>query len=79
LPPSTAGAVRGSQKQFRSDPGSAKLLLPYGKLPKAGSKFPNLDLASLLAALADAGTVEPFHRGESLVVLQRRLKSTAAC
>lgn len=61
---STAGAIRRFQKQFRADPGSAKLLLPNGKLPKAGSTFRNPDLASMLAALADAGTVEPFYQGE---------------
>ena len=64
LPPSTAGAIRRFQKQFLGDPGSSKLLLPDGKLPKAGSTFRNLDLASMLEALADAGTVEPFYRGE---------------
>ena len=64
LPPSTAGAIRRFQEQFLSDPGSAKLLLPDGKPPKSGSTFRNPDLASMLAALADAGTVEPFYRGE---------------
>ncbi|MHC4404693.1 MAG: gamma-glutamyltransferase family protein, partial [Planctomycetota bacterium] len=65
LPQGAAQAIRRFEKQFRGDPGSAKLLLPGGQPPEAGSTFRNLDLGQLLETLQEAGSVEPFYRGDA--------------
>jgi gamma-glutamyltranspeptidase/glutathione hydrolase len=57
-------AIRRMEKQLRKDPGSAKLLFPDGRPPAPGSVFRNPDLANMLEALAEAGSVEPFYRGD---------------
>lgn len=59
-----ASAIRRLEKQLRKDPGSAGLLFPGGQPPAVDSTFRNPDLAELLQTLADAGSVEPFYRGE---------------
>jgi gamma-glutamyltranspeptidase/glutathione hydrolase len=59
-----ANAIRANQKRLANDPGSAKLLLPGGASPKAGSVMKNTDLAGLLETLAKRGSVESFYRGD---------------
>jgi gamma-glutamyltranspeptidase/glutathione hydrolase len=59
-----ASGIRRLEKQLRKDPGSAKLLFPDGRPPAVGSLFRNPDLAKMLEALAEAGSVEPFYRGD---------------
>jgi gamma-glutamyltranspeptidase/glutathione hydrolase len=59
-----AGALRSSAPRLRKDPATAKLLLPDGEPPKAGTVLRNPDLAALLESLARAKSVEPFYRDE---------------
>ncbi len=48
----------------KPDPASVKLFMPGGKLLNKGDTFRNPQLADLLQKLAEAGSVEPFYRGE---------------
>src|SRR5581483_1341724 len=59
-----AGALRANQKRLAAHPASAKLYLPGGEPPKAGSTMKNPDLAALLETLAKRGTVDSFYRGD---------------
>lgn len=61
---SLANAIRAAAPRLRMDPGSAKLLLPDGEPPKAGTVLRNADLAAMLEQLGKAKTVEPFYRGD---------------
>lgn len=49
---------------FKHDPGSAKLYLPGGSVPKIGELWKNPDLAEVLTTLAKANSIEPFYRGD---------------
>lgn len=49
---------------FKKDSGSAKLYLPGGSAPVAGSVWKNPELAEVLTALANANSIEPFYRGD---------------
>lgn len=49
---------------FKKDPGSAKLYLPGGSAPVAGSVWKNPELAEVLTTLANANSIEPFYRGD---------------
>ncbi|MDZ4287542.1 MAG: gamma-glutamyltransferase [Prosthecobacter sp.] len=49
---------------FKRDPGSAKLYLPGGTSPAAGSLWKNPELAEVLSTLAKANSIEPFYRGD---------------
>jgi gamma-glutamyltranspeptidase/glutathione hydrolase len=59
-----AAAIRGSAVRLKADPGAAKLLLPGGEPPKAGSVFKNPDLAAMLQGFAETNSAGAFYRGE---------------
>ncbi len=59
-----AAAIRASRPQLAKDPASARLLLPDGAPPPAGSTFRNPDLADLLQSLAERNSVDAFYRGD---------------
>jgi gamma-glutamyltranspeptidase/glutathione hydrolase len=59
-----ATALRANQKRLAADPASAKLYLPDGEPPKAGSTMTIPDLAALLETLAKRGSVDSFYRGD---------------
>jgi gamma-glutamyltranspeptidase/glutathione hydrolase len=59
-----ANAIRSAAPRLAKDPASAKLLLPDGEPPRAGTTLRNPDLAALLESLQKAKSVEPFYRGE---------------
>jgi len=54
----------GSQEILVKDPGSRRLLFQGGKPIISGVVFRNPYLADVLETLAEAGSVEPFYRGE---------------
>ncbi len=60
---SLAGAVRSHRERLEKDPGSARLLLPGGERPAAGSTLRNPDLAAVFEALAAADSADPFYKG----------------
>jgi gamma-glutamyltranspeptidase/glutathione hydrolase len=59
-----AAAIRGAQPQLSRDSASARLLLPGGKPPRAGSRWRNPELAALLETLAQRNSVDSFYRGD---------------
>lgn len=59
-----AASIGRRKEIFLKDPGSRKLFFPRGKLLSAGEPFRNPELAEMLAALAKAGSVEAFYRGD---------------
>lgn len=50
--------------KMKPDPASVRLFMPEGKILNRGDHFRNPQLADLLQQLAEAGSVEPFYRGE---------------
>jgi gamma-glutamyltranspeptidase/glutathione hydrolase len=60
-------SIKPIQKRLAADPGSARLYLPGGELPKVGSPFKNPDLARMLEALAERGSVQSFYDGDMAV------------
>lgn len=64
LPASLAARIESHKASFLKDAGSARLYLPGGAVPAAGSLFKNPELAEVLATLAQANSVEPFYRGD---------------
>ena len=65
-PLSTPVATRIAEfkASFQNDVGTARLFLPGGEAPKAGSLFKNPELAEVLTTLAKANSIEPFYRGD---------------
>lgn len=64
LPAEQEKYLAGSQEILGRDPGSRRLLFQGGKPIVSGVRFRNPDLAVVLETLAEAGSVEPFYRGE---------------
>ncbi|MBL9176768.1 MAG: gamma-glutamyltransferase family protein [Verrucomicrobiaceae bacterium] len=64
VPASLAAAITRLKTSFEKDAGSARLYLPRGIAPVAGSFFKNPELAEVLATLAKANSIEPFYRGD---------------
>lgn len=62
--PGLGSSLRANRQRLVKDPGSAKLFFPNGEPLAAGAKFQNPDLAKLLDALAEAGSVAPFYTGK---------------
>lgn len=58
------GTIVGQKDILAKDPGSTALLFQGGKPFVSGVRFRNRDLAAVLETLAEAGSVEPFYRGE---------------
>jgi gamma-glutamyltranspeptidase / glutathione hydrolase len=59
-----AAGIKAAKDRLGRDPGSAKLFFEKGEPLAEGAKYRNPDLADLLQTLADAGSVEPFYRGD---------------
>ena len=59
-----AGAVKSAAEQLSQDPGSRKLYFRDDRPLAAGERYANPDLAAMLAALAERGTVDAFYRGD---------------
>ncbi|MBL9188665.1 MAG: gamma-glutamyltransferase family protein [Opitutaceae bacterium] len=73
LPKTREGFAEQEKKLRRGDPEIARLYLPGGKLPEAGSLLPNEDLARTMEALARHGR-DGFYRGpvaEAIVAASR--------
>lgn len=64
LPASLAGTMARMKASFEKDAGTARLYLPGGAAPAAGSLFKNPQLADVLDTLAKANSIEPFYRGD---------------
>ena len=64
LPASLAGTMARMKPSFEKDAGTARLYLPGGAAPGAGSLFKNPELAEVLDTLAKANSIEPFYRGD---------------
>lgn len=64
VPASLAATITRFKASFEKDVGSARLYLPGGAAPMAGSLFKNPELAEVLATLAKANSIEPFYRGD---------------
>jgi len=64
LPAEQEKYLVGAQEILGKDPGSRRLLFQGGKPIVSGVRFRNPDLADVLETLAEAGSVEPFYRGE---------------
>lgn len=64
LPEEAAKYIHGAKDILGQDPGSRGLLFQGGKPLASGILFRNPDLAVVLETLAEAGSVEPFYRGE---------------
>jgi gamma-glutamyltranspeptidase / glutathione hydrolase len=62
--PVLAACFQRGLPRFQKDPGSVRLFLPGGKVPKAGERFRNPELAEMLSILAERGSVESFYRGD---------------
>ena len=56
-------AIRSARAELLEDPAAARVLLKDGDAPPAGSTLRNPDLASLLEALANDGSVARFYEG----------------
>ena len=56
--------LRTATPHLLKDPASVKLLLKDGAPPQAGTLYRNPELAAMLEALAAAGSVTPFYRGD---------------
>jgi gamma-glutamyltranspeptidase/glutathione hydrolase len=63
ISPSLASAIRNARPAIERDPGSARLLLSNGTLPRPGRPFRNPELANLLETLAAENRVDAFYRG----------------
>src|SRR5262249_43555380 len=59
-----ANNIRTAHAHLAADPEAARLLLDKGEPLKAGTLLRNPGLADLLQSLAEAGSVEPFYKGE---------------
>jgi gamma-glutamyltranspeptidase/glutathione hydrolase len=59
-----AAGIKAAKDRLSRDPGSAKLFFDKGEPLAEGATYRNPDLADLLQTLADAGSVEPFYRGD---------------
>ena len=64
LPALLAGTMARMKASFEKDAGTARLYLPGGAAPAAGSLFKNPRLADVLDTLAKANSIEPFYRGD---------------
>lgn len=64
LPASLARTMARMKASFEKDAGTARLYLPGGAAPAAGSLFKNPQLADVLDTLAKANSIEPFYRGD---------------
>lgn len=64
VPASLAATITHLKSSFEKDAGTAKLYLPGGAAPAAGSLFKNPELADLLSTLAKTNSIEPFYRGD---------------
>jgi gamma-glutamyltranspeptidase/glutathione hydrolase len=64
LRPQIANVIKTAAGRLAKDPGSAKLYLPGGQPPAAGSTFRNPDLAAMLEMLAANGRVDAFYTGD---------------
>jgi gamma-glutamyltranspeptidase/glutathione hydrolase len=64
--PVTKGMLQSlaNNNLLRTDPGSKKVFMPDGELPKEGSKLRNHELATLLESLASANRVTAFYTGD---------------
>lgn len=64
--PVTRGILQSlaNNRLLRTDPGSKKIFMPDGELPKEGSKLRNHELATLLESLARANRVTSFYTGD---------------
>jgi len=58
-----AGWIEASVAELAAYPESAAIFLPQGRVPRAGSKLVNLNLARTLTALAEGGRAS-FYEGE---------------
>jgi gamma-glutamyltranspeptidase/glutathione hydrolase len=59
-----AAALRAAQVHLAKDPAAARLLLPNGQPPPAGSTLRNPELAAMLQTLAERRSVDSFYRGD---------------
>ena len=64
VPASLSAMITRFKGSFEKDAGTARLYLPGGAAPVAGSLFRNPELAEVLSTLAKANSIEPFYRGD---------------
>lgn len=59
-----AATIARSAASFAKDAGTARLYLPGGAPPAAGTMMKNPELAEVLTTLAKTNSIEPFYRGD---------------
>ncbi|MFO0940422.1 MAG: gamma-glutamyltransferase [Pirellulales bacterium] len=72
LSPPTANAIASSATKLQLYSGSRSLYIPDGRVPRAGERFSNPELAAVLETVAKANSDDPFYRGDVAGIIADR-------